>query len=198
MKKPILFLLFCSSGTACGRGPWGKSWGAALEKAVPREAEEIYAASRRSIALSATGCRIWRAGAPERPAGAAAGPAQRCGPAAILILCGALETFPAMRRGSSPVLGGALGISAVAAGDLGPLSVWGADHPDAGGLRQSAAALPDCRCGRRRGRRCRRGTYAATVFFMDLLLAAGTWVVMPLIYMYIAAVTVRAALGTPR
>jgi hypothetical protein len=36
------------------------------------------------------------------------------------------------------------------------------------------------------------------VFFMDLLLAAGTWVVMPLIYMYIAAVTVRAALGTPR
>jgi stage III sporulation protein AE len=169
-----------------------------LEKSIPREAGEIYGgltadAAAFGDALSALGGWLLQNALPVLRQALRSAAAL----AAILILCGALESVSGGGQDFT-ALGGALGVAAVAAGDLRAFIGLGEQTvqtlADFGNLLLPCLAAATAAAG---GVTSGGALYAATVFFMDLLLELGARVVMPLIYVYIAAVTARAALGAP-
>ncbi|MGI6028145.1 MAG: stage III sporulation protein AE [Candidatus Heteroscillospira sp.] len=116
---------------------------------------------------------------------------------AILMLCAAAESLSGGVGPDYIALGGALGISAVAAGDV--RSFIGLGEQTLRSLADFGAMLLPCvaAAGAAAGNAGASGAmYAATALFMELLLTLCSGVVMPLIHLYLAAVTARAALGT--
>ena len=115
----------------------------------------------------------------------------------ILLLCAAAESVADSRGINCIALGGALGISAVAAGDVSAFIGLGQHTVET--LSEFCTLLLPCiaSAGAAAGNLSSSGAmYAATALFMDVLLTLSAGFIMPLIYVYIAAVTARAALGT--
>lgn len=116
---------------------------------------------------------------------------------AILVLCTAAGSIADGKGMDCVTLGGALGIAAVAAGDVD--AFIGLGERTLTSLTEFATLLLPCiaAAGAAAGNVSASGAmYAATALFMDILMALSVGFIMPLIYVYIAAVTARAALGT--
>ncbi|MGE4353499.1 MAG: stage III sporulation protein AE [Oscillospiraceae bacterium] len=115
----------------------------------------------------------------------------------ILLLCSAAGSISGGKTPDFVPLGGALGIAAVASGDVS--AFVGLGEKTLRTLQDFATILLPCiAAASAAAGNVSAGSagYAATALFMDILITLCSAVIMPLIYIYIAAVTARAALGT--
>lgn len=115
----------------------------------------------------------------------------------IIVMCSAAESISGGKVPSFVSLGGTLGVAAVAVGDVS--SFIGMGEKTLQSLGDFATLLLPCiaAAGAAMGNISSSSAgYAATALFMDILLHLCSAFIMPLIYVYIAAVTARAALGT--
>ena len=169
-----------------------------LEKAVPAPAEEIYGELEADAefwdeGLSRLADWIGENLLPELRRALKSGGQM----IAILVLCSAAESISGGKVPDFVPLGGALGIAAVAAGDV--KSFIGLGESALRSLTDFAALLLPCiaAAGAAAGSlNSSAAMYAATMLFMDILLGLCSGLIMPLIHIYIAAVTARAALGS--
>ncbi|HIW16565.1 MAG TPA: hypothetical protein H9689_03795 [Firmicutes bacterium] len=116
---------------------------------------------------------------------------------AILLLSTAAQSLTGGKAPDFVRFGASLGIAAVAAGDLG--SFIGLGEQTIQSLADFGALLLPCMAAAMAaaGNAASGGAiYAATALFLNLLLTLSSAVLMPLIKVYIAAVTARSALGT--
>lgn len=115
----------------------------------------------------------------------------------VILLCAIAETLAGDGAQRYVDLGGALGVSAIAVGDVQSFIGLGTETLHT--LSDfSKALLPSLAAAATAGGAVTSGAakYAATALFLDLLITAAGNLVMPIIYAYIAATVARAALGS--
>ena len=116
----------------------------------------------------------------------------------ILLLASAALSVSEREAPAFVRLGAALGIAAIAAGDFS--SFIGLGERALSAMSDFGALLLPCMAAAMAAGGCAASgsaMYAATALFLDILLAVASGLLMPLIKVYIAAVTARAALDTP-
>ncbi len=115
----------------------------------------------------------------------------------ILMLCSMAKSISSGKLPEFVSLGGALGIATVAVGDVS--SFIGMGEQTLQTLDEFATLLLPCIAATTAAMgnvTTASASYAATALFMDVLISISSAIVMPLVYVYIASVCAKAALGT--
>lgn len=169
-----------------------------LEGAIPEEAAEIFGSLEAdSSGWSAKMDMLWKYLSDNFPQVFRHALQSAVQIVTILLLCSAVESLSGGKSPDFVPLGGALGIAAVAVGDVYSFIGLGEQTliklSDFGTLLLPCIAAATAASGNVSSASV---MYAGTALFMDILLNLCSGLIMPLIYVYISAVTARAALGT--
>ena len=171
----------------------------AVEEALPEAARDIVGGSALESAAQPEGMlsRLWEA-ALER-AKELVSHAVRSAAALLCaaLLCAAVEAVAGGEAAGYVTLGGVLAVAAVALGDARTFITAGAEA--LGELNTfSHALLPSLTAAAAAGGAVTSAAakYAATALFMDVLITAARAVIIPLVYIYMAAAVAQAATGS--
>ena len=194
MRTAVFFLIFCilfaTPALAVDTD--------AVEQALPEAAQEILGGMTVQEAASGSGLwqRIWSWVTDALSARLAAAARSAAVALTVTLLCSAAGA--AMEDGKTPeyvLLGGALAVMAVCAGDM--RSFLGQTRTALLELSDfSRALLPTVAAAAAAGGHgaAAAARYAASAMFLDILMTAGVELVLPMIYVYSAASAANAAL----
>lgn len=198
MRQLMLILIFiiCLSGSATATEDLAELIDLdELNSAVPEIAEEIYGdLDASSIDWSDKLGSLWEYISTNATLVFKSAMSSAVAIIAILLLCAMADSISPSEH---VALGGALGISAIAAYDVS--AFIGMGEQSLGTLSDFAVLLLPCVAAATAAAgnvTASSVSYMATALFMDILIKISSAIIMPMIYIYIAAVTARAALGT--
>lgn len=170
-----------------------------VESALPREAREILGDVGAEDALEPEGmfsrlgeAALEKLGSLWRPAARSAAEL-----VAVALLCSAASAITEGRAGEYVLLGGVLAAAGIALGDARTFVSAGAET--LGTLSEfSHALLPSLTAAAAAGGAVTAAAakYAATALFMDVLITAARGLILPLVYIYMAAAVAHAATGS--
>lgn len=189
--------LLCAAALACPA--LAEDYGSdEVEEALPEEAREILGDVGVDDALEPEGMfsRLWDAAAEKLGSlwrGAAKSAAELI---AVALLCSAVSALAEGGAREYVLLGGVLAAAAIAVGDARTFISAGAET--LGTLSEfSHALLPSLTAAAAAGGAVTSAAakYAATALFMDVLITAARALVLPLVYIYMAAAVAHAATG---
>lgn len=198
MKKIVLMIIFTliTQITALGTNELYESLDISeLESSVPEIAEEIYGdIATDGIDWSDKLDSLWEYISTNSALVFRSAMSSAFAIIAILLLCSMADSIYSSEY---IALGGALGISAVAAYDVSAFIGMGEQSlntlGDFGALLLPCIAAATAATG---NVSTSTAGYIATALFMDILIKLSSAIIMPMIYVYIAAITAKAALGT--